>query len=170
VHEKLTTLLCVPYKIHRFTGQTATTWSIWKGGALNTDPSASPGSAYIDIAVIRMDKGAAWWHGMSNPSGVVCGSKTFRVRACGYPGDKGNGEVAYCSDGDSSLPINLCDTTRDFFVSRNIFTASGQSGGPLLDRDRGVVLGLVTGGSTSTRTGQLVATWYVCMLHHSLQN
>jgi hypothetical protein len=127
----------------------ATWWNIWVGGSYNGQNSPVGGSAYIDVAVIRLDRGVTWWNGVSRP----CGRRSMSVRGCGYPGGNSPttppgaaaGNWLYCSDG-TTREIDFCDATTDYIRSSNCVTSGGQSGGPLYDRTTNAVTGVVSGG------------------------
>ena len=131
----------------RFNAGSATWWNVWVGGSYNGQNRVVAGSAYVDVAVIRLDRGVTWWNSVNSP----CGRRTMSVRGCGYPGGSGApagasaGVTPFCSDG-SSLPIDFCDATTDYIRSRDCVTSGGQSGGPLYDRSNGAVTGVVSGG------------------------
>jgi hypothetical protein len=109
-------------------GWRRTTWfSAWVGGSYTGSDGQVAGSAYLDTAVVYVDRITLGWLG-SGPG--PCGRVTRNVRSCGYPGDKGGSQM-WCSDGQTSAN-DLCDTTNDALRSNSVFLSGGMSGGPLM--------------------------------------
>ena len=85
--------------------------------------------------------GTTWWYGF----GYNCGSANYTIRACGYPSSPGGNNVPYCADGRSRA-IDMCDATSDYIRSNDTYISSGQFGGPVIDRARDRLIGIVSGG------------------------
>jgi len=121
-----------------------TWWSAWVGGVYTGGDGTTAGSAFLDSALIYLDRVTYAWSG----HGYTCGKSTKTIRSCGYPGDK-NGQL-WCSNG-VSYSIDFCDTTNDAIKSNNVFLAGGMSGGPLVQTSAtGTVIGMNSGSSSTT--------------------
>jgi hypothetical protein len=118
-----------------------TYFSAWVGRAYTGSDGQVAGSAYLDTALVYLDRTSMSWLGFGPGP---CGRITRNVRSCGYPGDK-SGSQMWCSDGQT-FANDLCDSTNDALRSSNVFLAGGMSGGPLMVDN--TIRGVNSGGSS----------------------
>ena len=130
-----------------------TYWSVWAEGnkPYNGEMAITGGSAYVDVAVLRLGKPTTWWYGLS----YTCGYRAMHMRTCGYPGDKG-GDTQWCSDGYSQS-MDYCDAVTDYVTSYDAYVSPGQSGGPVFDFATGWVTAVNSGSYSGVQWSGLYA-------------